>query len=101
MHFASDWRIALRQFARQPGLTLSAVVALALGVGLPTLLFSIGFGIFLRGLPFPDGDRIVAVTLANVATGRQRLNLSIHDLADWRAAQSSFDELGAFRMSSL
>ncbi len=101
MSLPSDWRMALRQFVSQPGLTVAAVVALALGVGLPTLLFSIGYGIFLRGLPFPDGHRIVAVTVANVATGRQRLELSIHDLADWRAAQSSFDELAAFRMSSL
>ncbi len=101
MSLPSDWRMALRQFVTQPGLTVAAVVALALGVGLPTLLFSIGYGIFLRGLPFPEGHRIVAVTLANVATGRDRLDLSIHDLADWRAAERSFDELAAFRMSSL
>jgi predicted permease len=101
MFLATDWRLAVRMFARQPGLTVAAVVALALGIGLTTLLFSISYGIFLRGLPFPEGDRIVAVTLSNVATGRQRLGVSIHDLADWRTAQGSFDELAGFQTSSL
>ncbi len=46
-----NWRMAVRMSVRQPGLTAAAVVALALGVALTTLLFSIGYGIFLRGLP--------------------------------------------------
>jgi len=101
MSSAIDWRLSIRMFARQPGLAAAAVVALALGVGLPTLLFSIAYGIFLRGLPFPDGDRIVAVRLSNVATGRQRLGVTIHDFADWCAAQTSFEQLAAFEMASL
>ena len=48
MGFLNDWRAGMRMFVRQPGLTSAAVVALALGVGLTTLLFSIGYGIFLR-----------------------------------------------------
>ena len=86
---------------RQPGLTAAAVLALALGVGLTTLLFSIGYGIFLRGLPLPEGRRIMAVTLTNTATGRQKLAVGIHDFADWRAAQRSFDDLAAFDYASL
>jgi putative ABC transport system permease protein len=101
MSRATDWRLAVRLFARQPGLTASAAIALALGVGLPTLIFCIAYGIFLRGLPVPEGGRIVAVTFSNVATGRQRLSVSVHDLQDWRTAQSAFDELAAFQMSSM
>ncbi len=101
MSLATDWRLAVRMFVKQPGLTAAAVVALALGVGLPTLLFSIAYGIFLRGLPMPDGDRIVAITFTNVATGRQRLGVTIHDLSEWQAAQTSFEELAAFQMASL
>jgi putative ABC transport system permease protein len=96
-----DWRLAVRMVFRQPGLAAAAVIALALGVGLTTLLFSIGYGIFLRGLPLPDGRRIMAVTFTNVATGGQKLGVSIHDFADWRAAQRSFDDLAAFQYASL
>jgi putative ABC transport system permease protein len=101
MSHATDWRLAFRLFLKQPGLTAAAVVALALGVGVTTLLFSIGYGIFLRGLPFPDSDRIMSVTLSNVATGRQRLGVSLHDFADWKSGQRAFDDLAAFQMASL
>lgn len=101
MALVNDWRLAVRMFVRQPGLTIAAVVALALGVGLTTLLFSIGYGIFLRGLPLPEGRRIMAVTFTNVATGRRQLAVGIHDFADWRASQRSFDDLAAFQFASL
>src|SRR5512135_2915579 len=96
-----DWRLAVRMFVRQPGLTAAAVVALALGVALTTLLFSIGYGIFLRGLPVPDGGRIMAVTCGNVASGQRKLRVTIHDYEDWRAAQRSFESLAASRIASL
>ena len=38
------------------------LLALTLGVGLPTALFSVLDGVALRGLPFPEGDRIVTVS---------------------------------------
>jgi predicted permease len=101
MFYVRDWRLAGRLLVRQPGLAGAAVVALALGVGLTTLLFSIGYGIFLRGLPLPESNRIVAITFANVATGRQKIAPSIHDLADWRAAQHSFEDLAGFVFGSI
>ena len=101
MSLAADLRVATRLLVKQPGLTAAAVVALALGVGLPTLLFSIAYGIFLRGLPCPNSDRIVAIPLTNVAMHRTSLPVTIHDLADWRASQTSFDGLAAFQTSSL
>ena len=96
-----DWRMAVRMFVRQPGLTAAAVVALALGVALTTLLFSIGYGIFLRGLPVPEGDRIMAVTISSIGTGQRKLGVGIHDFEDWRAAQRSFESLAAVRFASL
>jgi putative ABC transport system permease protein len=97
----SDWRMAVRMFIRQPGLTAAAVVALALGVALTTLLFSIGYGIFLRGLPVPEGDRIMAVTISSIGTGQRKLGVGIHDYEDWRVAQRSFESLAAVRFASL
>jgi predicted permease len=96
-----DWRMAVRMFFRQPGLTAAAVVALALGVALTTLLFSIGYGIFLRGLPVPEGDRIMAVTISSPTTGQRRLGVGLHDYEDWRTAQRSFESLAASRFASL
>ncbi len=96
-----DWRLAVRTLVRQPGLAAAAVMALALGVALTTLLFSIGYGIFLRGLPVPDGDRIMAVTINRPATGQRKLGVGIHDYEDWRVAQRSFESLAASRIANL
>jgi predicted permease len=101
MFSLADWRMAARMFVRQPGLTAAAVVALALGVALTTLLFSIGYGIFLRGLPVPEGDRIMAVTISSIGTGQRNLGVGIHDFEDWRVAQRSFESLAAARFASL
>ena len=96
-----DCPLAVRMVFRQPGLAAAAVVALALGVGLTTFIFSVGYGIFMRGLPLPGGRRVMAVSFSNLATGRQKLPVAIHDLAAWRAAQHSFDDLAAAQFASL
>ena len=101
MTHVSDWRSGLRLVVKQPGLAASAIVALGLGIGLTSLLFSLTYGIYLRDLPFPDGDRIMAISGTNVATGRTRLEVSIHDIAAWRQRQQSFDDLAAFGRGSL
>ena len=52
-------RVAVRSLVRQPGTAVLAIVALALGIGLTTTMFSIVNGAVLRGLPFPESDRIL------------------------------------------
>jgi hypothetical protein len=53
---------------RNPGHTAAAVLALALGIGLSTAMFSIVYGILLRGLPFEQSERIVHVGSASAST---------------------------------
>jgi len=97
MSLASDLRHGARVLARQPGLTAIAVLALTLGIGLTTMMFSIIQGAFLRGLPFEESDRIVAVTRADTANpNNDRGNVSPHDFADWRDAQQSLEPFGAY-----
>ncbi|MDO8834912.1 MAG: ABC transporter permease [Vicinamibacterales bacterium] len=101
MTHATDWRSGFRLMAKQPGLAASAIVALGLGIGLTSLLFSLTYGIYLRDLPFPGGDRIMAISATNVATGRARLEATVHDVAAWRQTQQSFEDLAAFGRGSL
>ena len=54
----------------------AAFVAVPFGVGLTTLLFSIGYGIFMRPLPLPEGERVVAITFANIAMDLVRDDVS-------------------------
>jgi hypothetical protein len=57
----ADVRTSLRIFRRSPALAVSAILALAMGVGFPTTMFSIVRGA-TRSLPFHHPDQIVALT---------------------------------------
>ena len=95
MSLIDDLRFGVRMLLKQPGLTAIAVLALALGIGLTTIMFSIVNGALFRGLPFEDSERILVVAGTNVAENQDRLSVSIHDFTDWREAQRSFDSLAA------
>jgi putative ABC transport system permease protein len=57
----ADFRFALRMSARTPGFTPLAVLALALGMGANTAVFSVIRGVLLRDLPYRDPGRLVAI----------------------------------------
>ena len=92
---SADIRYGIRMLMKHRGLTLNAVAALALGIGLTTTMFSIVYGAVFRGLPFERPDELVHFERENLETGRQ-MAVTYHDYADWRAQQTSFVDLGAF-----
>jgi len=91
-----DVRYGWRGLGRSPGTTAMAVIALALGIGLTTVMFSIIYGTLLRGLPFEEGDRIAGVMEANPSRGVDQQDLSMHDFFAYRDGQKSFDAFGAY-----
>jgi len=91
-----DLRYAARSLRGAPGPAAVAVLALALGIGLTTTAFSIVYGALMTGLPYPGGDRVAVVTLANPGRDITRTSLSIQDFFDYRAAQQSFTTMGGY-----
>ena len=57
--FTQDLRFAFRQLRKAPGVSLTVVLTLALGIGATTAIFSLVEGILLRPLPFSDPERLV------------------------------------------
>jgi len=68
--------LALRGLRKSPGLAILAVITLAMGIGMNALMFGIVYGALYRGVPFPEGDRIVRVWEANPSQGWERMSVS-------------------------
>lgn len=96
-----DIRLGLRTLRQSPGLVAVSATALTLGIGLTTMMFSIIYGALLKGLPFPEGDRIVVVGRSNPERNIQRQDLPVQDFADYRAQQSSFSEFGGYTSGTM
>jgi predicted permease len=88
-----DIRYALRTLARSPGFTVGALLALALGIGANTTVFSVVNSVLLRPLPYTDPDRLVMVFASRPHS--ERGNASVAEFLDWRAAVRSFQTLDA------
>ncbi len=88
----SDLRYALRTLRRSPAFAVVAAITLALGIGANTAIFSVVNGVVLRRLPYPDPDRVVAMT--STLQGRN-MAVSARDFADWRDQARTFVGLTA------
>ena len=96
MAFFEDVRYGARNLAKNPGFTLVAVAALALGIGANAVVFAITNGVLFKGLPFVS-DRILYLSTRNMTRGQRRVGVSYPDYRDWRAQARSFRNMGAYR----
>jgi putative ABC transport system permease protein len=86
-----DIRHGVRVLLREPGFTLLAVLALALGIGATTAIFTVTDSVLLRPLPYHDPDRLVVALIGPDASGP----VSPADFLDFREGARSFDGLAA------
>jgi putative ABC transport system permease protein len=90
-----DLRYAMRLLYRSPGFTLTAVLTLALGIGVNTAIFSVVNATLLRPLPFPHPERIVAIQNQFKALGLDSASASVPDYLDYRKQKQLFEEVTA------
>jgi hypothetical protein len=79
--FLQDIRYGVRTLRKSPGFAVTAVVALALGIGVNTACFTIFDQIAFRPLPIPDGDRLVAVSESFQGRFSRKMHGNIHLLS--------------------
>ena len=68
MIWLKDLKYSFRMLRKHPGNTAISIIALTLGIGLTTTMFSIVYGALYRGLPFDEPDRVMHLERNNLAS---------------------------------
>ncbi len=89
-----DIRYGIRSLVKRPGFTIVALIALALGIGANTAIFSLVNAVLLRPLPFAEPDRLVWMW-GNIRGGGNRASVSPPDFLDYRKDNKTFEEFAA------
>jgi putative ABC transport system permease protein len=92
-----DLRYGIRMLLKNPGFTLIAVVALALGIGASTAIFSVVYAVLIRPLPYEDPDKLVILW---EKTAQMDTSVAYPNFVDWRDNNTSFEQIAAFRRDS-
>ncbi|HLL75957.1 MAG TPA: ABC transporter permease [Pyrinomonadaceae bacterium] len=95
-----DVRYALRMLWKQPGFTAVAVLAIALGIGANTTIFSTVDVLLLRPFAFHEPERVLLVWERNPQSGFSRGSVAPANFLDLRAQVSTLEDLSAYRDSS-
>ena len=89
-----DIRYGIRSMLKRPAFTVVALVALALGIGANTAIFSLVNAVLLQPLPFAEPDRLVWVW-GNIRNGGNRASVAPLDYLDYRKENKTFEEFAA------
>jgi putative ABC transport system permease protein len=100
-----DVRHMARGLRKSPVFTITVVLTLAVGIGGNTAIFSVVDQLLLRPLPYPDGDRLVAVyeslPFLSGQQGNATNSVSPANWLDWQRESRTFERLAAWQPSTL
>ena len=96
----SDLRDSLRMLRSNPGVSILAATALALGIGSTTTMYSITRGI-LRDLPVDRPERLMHVAMTDRNEGDEYLRIPAADIVALREQQHSFEAMAAYEDESV
>ncbi len=93
----ADLRYGFRLLLKSPGFTTIAVLALALGIGANTAIFSLVDRVLIRPLPYADADRLVMVWEDASFVSFPRNTPAPANFVDWRSQNQVFTDMAASR----
>jgi predicted permease len=92
-----DLRYALRSLRKSPGFTALAVLAMALGIGANTAVFTVVNGVLLRPLPLVQPERLFLISYElRLGPSSGRPTLSDHDYVEFQRRTRAFERVTAF-----
>jgi len=92
-----NFRFSLRMLGRNPGLTITVLLTIALGIGANTAIFTVDYATLLAPLPYPQPNQLVMVwsRIQNYHNG-----VAAGDYLDWKRQSTAFQELNAWTGAS-
>jgi putative ABC transport system permease protein len=81
---------------KKPGITVVAVITLALGIGANTAIFSVVNALLLRPLPFKEPDKLVQVWETVRHLGKYSVQACYPNFADWREQNQVFEQMAIY-----
>ncbi len=99
----SDLSYSIRLFAKAPGFACAALLALGLGVGAATSIFSLINAVLIRSLPYGDAGRLVYMwtPLPRYTNLPRELSPTFADVLAWRTMSRSFTDITALKQRML
>src|SRR3984957_217137 len=94
----SDCRFGLRQLRKNPGFSVVAIVALALGIGFSTIIFSIFYNGVLHPFPYRDAERLTVIGITDTQHNSERFREMYHldEVATFRNRSHTFEDIVAY-----
>ncbi len=89
-----DLKHSVRSLLRQPGILITSLASLALGIGATSAIFSVAYAVLVRPLPYPEADRLV--TVWETMPGNDTRLVAPGNYLDWHAEAKSFAALAAY-----
>ena len=96
-----DLRFTLRQFRRNPAVTLAAVLTLAAAIGANTAIFSVVNAVLLKSLPYPNADRVVNITTTSSLRGLDDMVLSDAEFNEFKEQTQTLEKMAAYASAAL
>src|SRR5712692_2431926 len=94
--FFRDLRYSVRKLIKSPAFTAVAILALALGIGANTAIFSVVNSVLFHPLPYSDPGRLVQLWEASSKKARNEIPASYPNFADWRDQNHAFEQVVAY-----
>lgn len=94
-----DIRYGIRMLLKSPSISIVATIALALGIGANTAIFSVVNAVLLRPLPFPDSEKLMAIFESDSQRGQMRGTQSYPNFFDLRDQNTAFQNVACYHQN--
>ena len=96
--FWQDIRYGARMLIKNPGVTIIVIIALALGIGANTAIFSVVNAVLLRPMPYDESERLVFLNEKSPVL--DEMSISYPNFLDWREHNQTFEKMGVYNRAS-